>query len=294
MHRLSQGTIVITLLAMALLAASCAQTQERTRALIERGDYLVNGIMTCNHCHTPKDKAGNSLLERRFAGGSQRFDELTFSATGSNITQDTETGIGNWRDADIRRALTEGVRPNGVKLAFVMPYALYQVITPRDLNAVVAYLRTVAPIRATVTPPLYKWEQMTYTYPGAEKQMTENDLRDPVKRGLYLASLGHCMQCHAERHNDIPDYRGGAGKGGREFKTPAGLVVRASNITSHPRKGLGAWSDDEIKRALTAGISRDGRPLAQTMAQYRVYHSRLTDEDLNALVAWLRTLPPLE
>ena len=278
-------------LLFALLA--CAQTRERTQALIERGEYLVNGIMTCNHCHTPKDKAGNPLMERRFAGGSQRFDELTFAASGSNITQDTETGIGKWSDADIRRALTQGVRPNGVTLAFVMPYSFYKVLTPRDLDAVVAYLRTATPIRAAVTPPLYKWEQVTYPYPGAEKSMPENDLRDPVKRGLYLASLGHCMQCHAERHNDIPDYRGGAGKGGREFNTPAGLI-RASNITSHPGKGLGAWSDDEIKRALTAGISRDGRPLAQTMAQYRPYLSRLTDQDLSALVAWLRSLPPLE
>lgn len=282
-------------IAMMLALASCTQTrtQERTQSLIERGDYLVNGIMTCNHCHTPKDKAGNPVMARQFAGGVQRFDEVTFTASGSNITQDTESGIGKWSDADIKRALTEGIRPNGVKLAFVMPYPLYKTLTPRDLDAVVAYLRTVAPISAKVAPPLYKSEQITYTYPGAEKSMSENDLRDPVKRGLYLASLGHCMQCHAERHNDIPDYRNGAGKGGRMFKTPSGMA-RASNITSHPIKGLGAWSDAEIKRALTEGVSRNGRPLALTMATYAQYWKRLSDEDLNALVAWLRTLPPLE
>ncbi|HEU0289457.1 MAG TPA: c-type cytochrome [Burkholderiales bacterium] len=275
--------------------ASCTQapTRERAQSLIERGDYLVNGIMTCNHCHTPKDKAGNPVMARQFAGGAQRFDEVTFTASGSNITQDAETGIGKWSDSDIRRALIDGVRPNGTKLAFVMPYPLYKTLTARDLDAVVAYLRTVAPIRAKVTPPLYKSEQITYTYPGAEKPMNDNDLRDPVKRGLYLASLGHCMQCHAERHNDIPDYRSGAGKGGRMFKTPTGMA-RASNITSHPTKGIGAWSDGEIKRALTEGVSRDGRPLALTMATYAQYWKRLTDEDLNALVAWLRTLPPLE
>lgn len=275
--------------------ASCNQapTRERAQSLIERGDYLVNGIMTCNHCHTPKDKAGNPVMARQFAGGAQRFDEVTFTASGSNITQDAETGIGKWSDSDIRRALIDGVRPNGTKLAFVMPYPLYKTLTARDLDAVVAYLRTVAPIRAKVTPPLYKSEQITYTYPGAEKPMNDNDLRDPVKRGLYLASLGHCMQCHAERHNDIPDYRSGAGKGGRMFKAPTGMT-RASNITSHPTKGIGAWSDGEIKRALTEGVSRDGRPLALTMATYAQYWKRLTNEDLNALVAWLRTLPPLE
>ena len=189
--------------------------------------------------------------------------------------------------------MVDGVRPNGAKLAFVMPYPLYKALTPRDLDAVVAYMRSVAPINAQVAPPLYKSEQIAYTYPGAEQPMTERDLRDPVKRGLYLANLGHCMQCHAERHNDIPNYRTGAGKGGRVFKTPMGMAT-ASNITSHRTKGLGAWSDAEIKRALTEGVSRDGRPLAITMATYAQYYKRLTDEDLNALVAWLRTLPPLE
>ena len=281
--------------AILFLLASCTQTptRERTQSLVERGDYLVNGIMACNHCHTPKDKAGSPVMARQFAGGVQRFDEVTFTASGANITQDVETGIGKWSDADIRRALVDGVRPNGTKLAFIMPYSLYKTLATRDLDAVVAYLRTVTPVNAKVTPPLYKSEQITYTYPGAEKPMNENDLRDPVKRGLYLASLGHCMQCHAERHNDIPDYRAGAGKGGRMFKTPTGMA-RAANITSHSIKGIGAWSDGEIRRALTEGVSRDGRPLALTMATYAQYWKRLTDEDLNALVAWLRTLPPLE
>ncbi len=282
------------LLSITLSACSQTQTRERTQSLLERGDYLVNGIMSCNHCHTPKDKAGDPIMARQFAGGVQRFDEATFTASGSNITQDAETGIGKWSDADIKRALTEGVRPNGVKLAFVMPYPLYRVMTPRDLDAVVAYMRLIKPINAKVPPPLYKAEQIAYTYPGAEKPMSEADLRDPVKRGLYLANLGHCMQCHAERSkDDVPNYRTGAGRGGRVFKTPTGFST-AANITSHRTKGLGAWSDAEIKRALTAGVSRDGRPLAITMATYAQYLKRLTDEDLNALVAWLRTLPPLE
>lgn len=273
-----------------LMFAIGAQAQ----TLLERGSYLVNGIMTCNHCHTPKDKpGGNPVMERQFAGGAQRFDEIPFSVTGSNITADRETGIGAWSDAEIKRALTEGVRRNGVQLATVMPYPLYRVLTPRDLDAVVAYVRSVAPIRNQVEGPVYKMQQIPYTFPGAEKPMSEADLRDPVKRGLYLASLAHCMHCHAERKDDVPNYRTGAGKGGRMFKTPAGMV-KGANITSHPTAGIGAWSDAELKRALTDGISKDGRPLAVTMAQYKIYFSRLMEEDLNALVAWMRSLPPLE
>lgn len=138
-------------LALSITLAACAQSQttqtrERAQSLLERGDYLVNGIMTCNHCHTPKDKAGDPVMSRQFAGGVQRFDEVTFTASGSNITQDAESGIRKWSDADIKRALTEGVRPKGVKLAFIMPYPLYRVMTPRDLDAVVAWLRTLPPL----------------------------------------------------------------------------------------------------------------------------------------------------
>ena len=277
-----------------LSLVACTQTQESRQSLIARGDYLVNGIMTCNHCHTPKDKAGNPMMERRFSGGVQRFDEVPFAATGSNISADVETGLGQWSDADVKRALTDGVRPDGSRLAFVMPYPLYKVLTPRDLDAVVTYLRTVSPITNKVPPPDYKTEQVAYTYPGADKPMSEADLRDPLKRGQYLANLGHCMQCHAERNKaDVPNYATGAGKGGRVFKTPAGFA-RAPNITSHPTRGLGAWSDDEIRRALTEGVSRNGRPLAITMATYAQYLKRLTDEDMKALMAWLRTLPPLD
>jgi len=284
-------TRLAILTVLLLLFGVAAQAQQPS--LVERGSYLANGIMTCNHCHTPKDKAGAPIMERQFAGGSQRFNEIPFSATGSNITPDKETGIGSWSDADLKRALTEGVRPSGVRLATTMPYPLYRVLTPRDLDAVVAYVRSVAPINNQVEGPVYKMEQVPYTFPGADKPMSEADLRDPVKRGLYLASLAHCMHCHAERTDDVPNYRAGAGKGGRMFKTPGGMV-KAANITSHRTAGIGAWTDAELKRALTEGVSRDGRPLAMTMAQYRIYFSRLTDEDLSALVAWMRSLPPLE
>ena len=67
---------------------------------------------------------------------------------GANITPDPETGIGKWTDADIiKRALLAGVRPNGTQIAPIMPYGLDKVFTPADMDAVVAYLKSVAPVR---------------------------------------------------------------------------------------------------------------------------------------------------
>ena len=93
--------------------------------------------------------------------------------TAPNITQDKETGIGKWSDADIKKLLRTGMRPNGVHIAMVMPTGFYHIMTERDLNAVVAYLRTIKPISNKVADPIYKMPQVEHVFPGAEKPFTE-------------------------------------------------------------------------------------------------------------------------
>jgi len=111
---------------------------------IERGSYLVDAVMVCDGCHTPRGPAG-FIMEKRFSGGSQTWDEPAYTVKGSNITPDRDTGIGAWSEADLKRLLVEGVRPSGVSVAPQMPYAFYKIMTPRDLDALVAYIRSVPP-----------------------------------------------------------------------------------------------------------------------------------------------------
>jgi mono/diheme cytochrome c family protein len=231
-------------------------------------------------------------MDKKFAGGSQVWDTPAYTVRGTNITSDRETGIGSWSADDLKRSLVEGVRPNGTPLAPQMPYPFYKILTPRDLDAVAAYVRSVAPVRNEVPPPTYKAVMHAELIPGAEKPIAEEALRDPVKRGFYLATIAHCMECHARRADGVQDYKNSWGKGGYQFSGPWGKAV-ASNITSHPKAGIGAWSDAELKRALTHGVSRDGRAFKLPMAR-QMYFSKMTDEDLNAIVAWVRTIPPLD
>ena len=97
------------------------------------------------------------------------------------------------------------------------------------------------------------------------------------------------MECHTPRVNGHADFASGLGKGGEEFKGPWGVAV-SRNITSHREKGIGAWSDVEIKRAITQGVRKDGTPLKPPMG-YPLY-ARMSDADLNDVVAYLRTVPP--
>ena len=273
-----------------VLPRCCSQAALRcAQSPVERGSYLVNTIMTCGNCHTPKGPAGD-IVEKAFSGGL-RFDEPPFDVTASNITPDKETGIGAWSDADIKKALLDGVRPNGVRLAEIMPTSFYRILTPSDLNAIVAYLRTLKPISNKVPDPIYKIALPHVIFPGAEKPFARRDLNDKVKRGFYLATIGHCMECHTPMTPTHIDYENSLGKGGREFPGPWG-VSKSVNITSHRTAGIGAWSDAEIKRSITQGISRDGRKMLPPMGYD--YYAKMTEGDLDAIVAYLRTVPPKE
>jgi hypothetical protein len=279
------GTIVVTV----WIAAACAGARAETT--LERGSYLVNSVMACDGCHTPR-QGGSFVMDRRFSGGSQTWDTPAYTVKGANITPDRDTGIGAWSHADLKRALTEGVRPNGVPLAPQMPFVFYKVLTPRDLDAVATYVLSVAAVSNAVQVPSYKAEMKYTLVPGAEKPMADQDLGDPVKRGFYLSTIAHCMECHSRRPDGVQDFVGWFGRGGFEFRDTWGSAV-ARNITSHQTAGIGAWSDAEIKRVLVEGIGRDGRTLKPPMARH-FYFKHMTDADIGAIIAWVRTLPPLE
>ena len=279
-----------------LAALNCAYAETP----VERGAYLVKSIMACGNCHTPRDAEGKPIEAQALSGGFT-FNTPPFVATAPNITPDIETGIGSWTDAEIKRALVEGMRPDhghlaGTPLAAIMPANFYKALLPDDLDAIVAYLRSVKAIRNRVADPVYKAPVRRDAYPDADTGFTKADLVDPVKRGAYLVTIGHCMECHSAWSRGVSDFRGGLGGGGRPFPprdgspegTPPTIIP---NITAHPTAGIGGWTDAEIIRAVTHGVARDGRPLKPPMAYG--YYASLTSSDLAAIVAYLRTVPAL-
>ena len=255
----------------------------------ERGNYLVNTVLTCGNCHTPKGPTGD-IADKAFSGGLS-WDEPPFKVTASNITPDKETGIGTWSAADIKKSLRTGVRPNGVPLAAIMPTGFYEIMTEADMDAVVAYLQTLTPISNKVPDPVYKMNAPRQVFPGAEKPMPASAMSDTVTRGFYLATIAHCMECHTPMEKGVRDFTGKLGIGGFEFPGPWGVSV-SRNITSSKTKGVGNWTDAEIKRAITEGVSRDGSPLKPPMGY--PYYAHVTDGDLDAIIAWLRTVPARE
>ena len=252
----------------------------------ERGRYLVSAVLNCGNCHTPKGPDAGKL----FSGGT-RFDLPDYNVVAPNLTPDRETGLGRWSDADIKKAFVEGVRPNGVRLAKIMPSAFYGALSNDDLNAVVVYLKSVPPVSNKVDAPVYTVTQQPVVFPGADKPFIRKDMRTKTQRGFYLATIAHCMECHTPAQSGEGLFTTQLGKGGREFKGPWGLS-KSANVTSSKTAGIGGWTDAEIKRAITQGISRDGRLLKGPMGF--ASYAKMTNQDLDAVVAWLRTVPPKE
>lgn len=281
------------LFGLALTAALIGTTNAQAAGkadLVKRGDYLVNTIMTCGNCHSPKGPKGD-IPGKHFSGGLT-WDEPPFKVTAPNITQDKETGIGNWSDAQIKTLLRTGKRPDGTQIAEVMPTAFYGIITERDMDAIVAYLRTLKPIKNKVPDPVYRIPLPHIPFPGSEKRYTEAMLKNEVKKGFYLVTIGHCMECHTPfKPKGGKDFVGDLGKGGMEFPGPWGKSV-SRNITSSKAKGIGSWTDAQIKRAITQGIDDDGKPLKPPMGFG--YYAKMTPSDLSAIVAYLRTVPAKE
>src|SRR5258708_24966717 len=143
-------TIRTALLATSLAAAlvSTASAQSAQSDLVKRGDYLVNGIMTCGNCHTPKGPPA-AIAGKDYSGGLS-WDEPPFKVTAPNITPDKETGIGDYTDAELKEVMRKGIKRNGVPVAMIMPSGFYEIMTDHDLDAVIAYLHTIKPIKNTV------------------------------------------------------------------------------------------------------------------------------------------------
>lgn len=282
--------LAVTSTALAGLGSTaCAQdeiTLDRDE-LVERGEYLVTTIAGCGNCHTPHNDDGTLNQDMRLAG-AYVITEPEFEAYAKNITPDMETGIGSWSEDEIVDALRNGVRPDGEILGPPMSFPFYKQLSDNDAYAIAAYLKTVEPIRNEVPDSTYEipldWGPPAENVPPVSRE-------DPVEYGEYLAGpVGHCTDCHTTYVQGQPDFDQ-VGRGQNVFPNMFGRwTVISANITPH-EQGIGNWTDEEIKRAITEGVSRDGRELAPAMP-YELYDD-IREEDLDALVAYLRSLEPL-
>lgn len=274
------------------IAMSVAPSLSSANELLERGRYVGEVVGACGACHNTFGPGMQPVPGMALAGG-RVFEERGFRAIASNITQDRETGIGAWTDAQIAAAIRDGHRPDGSLIGPPMPVESYRGIADRDLAALVAWLRTIPPVRHAITErSRYPFALAPHGPPVAT--IPDPPADDPVTRGRYLAiNLAHCMDCHSAQLSEGRTDPNGRGARGLVLEGPWG-TVQAANISSHPTEGIGRWTDAQILDAITRGVSTDGRRLSPPMSGRAPIWARMAPSDLQAIVAYLRSLPPQE
>ena len=267
-----------------LLCTSAALAQGDAK----RGEYLSKAG-GCVGCHTEERKDATP-----YAGG--RALKTPFGTFyGPNITPDKKAGIGGWTFADFVRALRDGEEPDGAHFFPAFPYASFTRITDPDLRDLWAYLQSLKPSPQPSKPhqldfpfnsrlALWGWKWLFFA-PGEFKPDATKSAA--VNRGAYLVvALGHCGECHTPR-NPLGGPKKDRYLGGAKL----GEGTAAPNLTPTRLKRYG---DGELKDILASGLFPDGDVMGDTMSEVvRNTTSQLTATDLDALIAYLRSVPAL-
>lgn len=276
----------LLLIAVALLAG--ATQTARADDTLERGRYL-SVAADCVACHT------NPKQGKPYAGGYAIASPLG-EIWASNITPSKTHGIGTYSEADFAKAVREGVRKDGAHLYPAMPYTSYAKLTDEDVHALYVYfMQGVAPVDEEAHTT-----ELPFPFSVRSSMAVWNLLfldkapfkPDPAKsaqwnRGAYLVEgLAHCSSCHSPRGLMMQEV------GGKAFAGGSLGDWYAPNITSHPISGIGGWTDDELatylKTGRVEGKGQAGGGMAEAVSNSL---SKLRDEDISAIVTYLRTVP---
>ena len=248
--------------------------------LANRGAYIAR-TADCMACHR-EDYSGGVAIETPIG-----------NIYSTNITTSQRYGIGNYTEADFKKALQKGRAPTH-QLYPAMPYPSYHGMADADISALFAYFQTVPPVEAapektTKLPFPLNIRTLMLAWNVINVPSTENraGLSQTQQRGEYLVNnLEHCGTCHTPRNLtqglDKKKYLSGA---------PLGKWY-APNITPDNDSGIGRWSEGDIVTYLRTGMldkrAYAGGPMAEAVAHSTRY---LSDDDLSAMAAYLKVVP---
>lgn len=272
-------------------------TVEITPERLERGRYLANHVSVCIDCHSKRDwqhYSGPVVTGTEGMGGELLDPELELYAR--NITP---ANIGDYTDGELVRVIRTGVTNKGEALFPIMPYTGYSHMSREDVYSIVAYLHSLKPIENT-TPKRhlgFPLSLIVKTMPRDAKFAEAPARSDTVAYGKYLTTIAGCIDCHSPREKGkiIP---GMEFAGGMEFQMPGGGITRSMNITPDTQSGIGNWSLEAFVERFKMYASPAGTQIEtaaggmNTPMPWTMY-AGMTEQDLSAIYAYLRTLKPV-
>lgn len=281
--RAGLSLVIILMIAMFAVAQDVVTTEEPSDVIVpdpnsddpvERGAYLVRVEIACVGCHGAEDYHDDPLGVALSGGREFALPFGTVYAPNLTVLQD-------WTDDDIEFAIRYGVDAAGETLLPPMSYSLHENMADQDMADIIAYIRSLEPVEnevpeAELLPGLEpEFIRVVPEFdPEAEFDYPEGYVDDPLVQGTYMATTtSHCIACHGAAVDGVVDPTGPA----------AGEVVSLfpSLLSDHLRR----YSDEEL-----AAIFDDTSLFEMPTYSYQY----LVDEDVTALIAWLRSQPSEE
>jgi len=244
----------------------------------------------CASCHSAEWAEGDAKFELT-GGRAFPSDFGTFYAP--NISPDPEFGIGDWTALDLVNAMKHGVSPQGQHYFPAFPYSAYANATDQDVVSLYAYLKTLPPMQMNNKPHDVGFPFNIRRSLGGWKFLFQPDgwiIADAptpeLERGRYLVeALGHCGECHTPR-NALGGLKTNEWLGGAPNPSGRGTIP---NITP----GKLTWSEIDLMGYFTTGFTPEFDSVGGHMAEVVQNLSQMPESDLNAIIAYLKAVPPV-
>ena len=277
-----------------------ANKEDSLKTMVARGEYLAHYVAQCTDCHSIRDTGRFSMpIVPGTEGGGSGFPFGKNEGVPGEIFPPNITpfALKDWTDDEIVKAITRGINKKGDTLFPIMQYHAFSKMTKSDVHSIVAYLRTLKPIERTV-PPRKLDIPMSMLGPLPDGNLDKNVMPDPsdkVKYGEYMATIAVCAACHTPMGPQGPDFSK-MYAGGFVFEVPM-FKVAVANITPDSTTGIGAWTEEMFVNKFKNNSSDEvvnrhpGRE--NTIMPWAMY-GKMKEEDLRAIYAYLRTVPPIK
>jgi len=277
-------------------------TIEATPERLIRGEYLATSVSGCVECHSVRDfsKFAGPVEPATYGQGGELFgSKLGFPGEyyAKNITP---FGIGNWTDGELYRAITSGISKDGSALFPIMPYPHFAKMSQEDIYSIIAYIRTLKPLE--FTPPAstsaFPMNFIINTIPQPPAHQPTPPKEDMIKYGEYVTNASLCMDCHTQQEKGeykMELYMAG----GFNFPMPTGGIVRSANLTPDKKTGIGNWTEAQFVQRFkqysdSTYVSPTVNPGEFNSQMPWGYFSKMKEEDLKAIFAYLQSIPPIE
>ncbi|MEO6695700.1 MAG: cytochrome c [Ignavibacteria bacterium] len=271
-----------------------------TPEMIERGKYLANSFAGCTDCHSKRDynKFGGPVIPGSEGAGGVDYGEGAGSVPAKNITSDKETGIGSWTDGEIFRAITSGIDKDGNALGPMMPYKFYGKMDEEDIKAIIAYIKTLSPIKNEVPAhdlnfPVNLIFRTIPEEPKFGKRPAENN---KISLGEYYAIS--CKFCHStmDKGEFIEEK---LFSGGTEFPNPKGGIERSANISPDKETGIGSWTKEQFIERFRSYLKPEIQNVNLKDGEFNsimpwTFFATATDSDLGAVYDYLMVQKPVK